>query len=117
MRAALEEHGVEGELLVAADGEKAVAYIESVDRQSGKPPDLVILDLNLPRRPGREVLQFMRQSPGFHDTIVAVLSSSDDEQDRTDALSLGANKYLQKPLRAGAFLSLGAVFKAALENS
>lgn len=117
MRAALEEHGVAGELIVIPDGEKAIRYLQSLEQSSAARPDLVILDLNLPRRPGREVLEFIRQSSRLRDTVVAILSSSDDQQDRIDAFLLGANRYLQKPLRASAFLSLGAVFKELLGGS
>jgi len=62
IRKALEEHGVAGELTVADDGEEAIHFIRSLDREpSVECPDLVIIDLNLPRKSGREVLETMRR--------------------------------------------------------
>jgi DNA-binding response OmpR family regulator len=116
VREALVEHGVEGELLVIGDGDKAFRFVQGLDIQPANCPDLVILDLNLPKRSGREVLQAMRQSANCKDTTVVILSSSDAQQDRTDARVLGANLYLQKPSRLEEFLGLGAIFKALLEG-
>jgi DNA-binding response OmpR family regulator len=56
VREALEEHGVEGELTVLIDGEMAIQFVQDIDSQLLTSPDLIIVDLNLPRKPGREVL-------------------------------------------------------------
>ncbi len=114
MREALGEHGVEGELLLIRDGEGAIRYFQTLESQPSACPDLTIVDLNLPRRSGREVLRFLRQSPSFRQSAVVVLSSSDAHHDRADSLSLGASRYIQKPLRLEEYLGLGAVFKAIL---
>ena len=97
------------------DGDKAIRFIQSLDCRPDDCPDLVIIDLNLPKRPGREVLKDMRQSPTWKHAKIVVLSSSDVPEDRADALQLGASQYIRKPLRLKEFLSLGAVFKAILE--
>ena len=112
IRRALEEHGVEGWVTVAADGESAIQLIEDVD--PAQCPALAIIDLSLPKRPGREVLQRIRNSTGCRDVPVVILTSSDAHQDRLEALRLGASQYIRKPSRLEEFLSLGAVFKAAL---
>ncbi|HKA00981.1 MAG TPA: response regulator [Candidatus Solibacter sp.] len=114
VREALEEHGVEGELLVIGDGAAAIAYVETA---KDRLPDLVILDLNLPKRSGREVLQAIRQAAAFRDTAVVVLSSSGAHQDRADTLAAGARQYIRKPLRLEEFLDLGAVFRQLLESA
>jgi len=79
-------------------------------------PDLVIIDLNLPRRSGVEVLAHMRHSPRCGSVPVAILTSSDTEHDRAQARQMGASAYLRKPLRLDEFLQLGAVFKSILDE-
>jgi DNA-binding response OmpR family regulator len=116
VREALEEHDVKGELLLITDGDKAIRYIDAMERQQAGCPDLVILDLNLPKRSGREVLQSIRRSAHWRNTTVVVLSSSDARQDQADAMDLGARRYISKPLRLEEFLRLGAVFKELLDT-
>lgn len=115
VRAALDEHGVDCELVVLSDGEKAVRYIQPFDTRPRACPDLLIVDLNLPKRSGREVLQSVRLSVKCRTAPVVVLSSSDAQQDKEDSARLGANRYIHKPLHLEEFLRLGAVFKAILE--
>lgn len=97
---------------MADDGEKAVDYIRSLD---GEPfidcPDLVIIDLNLPRKSGREVLETMRRSERCRHVPVVILSSSDAQEDKADAARLGASRYIRKPSRLEDFLRLGEIFK------
>jgi chemotaxis family two-component system response regulator Rcp1 len=115
VRKALEEYGVEGELIVIADGEKAIQFIQGLDADpSVECPGLAIIDVNLPKRPGREVLERMRLSERCRHIPVVILSSSDAERDRADAVRFGATRYIRKPSRLEEFLSLGAIFKAAL---
>lgn len=115
VRTALEEHGVEGELTIIADGESALDFIRDLDLHPDVAcPGLVILDLNLPRRPGREVLEAMRNSERCRLIPVLVLSSSDAARDQDDAARLGASGYIRKPTRLEEFLRLGAVFRDAL---
>jgi CheY-like chemotaxis protein len=115
VREALEEHAVEGELVHLRDGHAAIGYIQGLEAASNC-PDLVIVDLNLPKRSGRDVLQEIRQSRMCRDSAVVVLSSSDAKQDEADSLALGASRYIRKPLQLEEFLGLGAVFKAMLEE-
>jgi CheY-like chemotaxis protein len=118
VRKALEEHDVEGELLIIADGERAIDFIHALDtRPSEECPGLAIIDLNLPKKPGREVLEQMRLSERCRHIPVVILSSSDAARDRADAARFGASQYIRKPSRLEEFLGLGAVFKAALEGS
>jgi len=118
VREALEEHQVEGELIVISDGEKALSFLSSLDAHPGRGrPDLVIVDLNLPKRSGFDVLEGLGRSSACRGVPVVVLSSSGAEEDRTKAVKLGTNRYIRKPLRLEQFLSLGAVFKAMLDSS
>jgi DNA-binding response OmpR family regulator len=114
VRKALEKHGVEGELTIFADGEKAIQFIQALDTLQAECPDLIIIDLNLPRKPGREVLECVRNTERCRLVPVLILSSSDAREDRADAARFGASRYIQKPSRLEEFLGLGAIFKEAL---
>src|SRR2546423_1929303 len=71
------------------------------DGKDGGPgrPDIVLLDLNLPRKDGREVLAEAKADPGLLHIPIRVLTTSDSEQDVQNAYSLHANAYLNKPLQ------------------
>lgn len=110
----MEEHGVEGELVVLFDGDQAIRFLEAIDSGQETSPDLIILDLNLPKRPGREVLTSIRLSAKCHKIPVAILTSSGAIRDRSDAERLGASRYIVKPLRLEEFIALGGVFREML---
>jgi chemotaxis family two-component system response regulator Rcp1 len=114
VRKAFEAHQIEGEITILTDGEMAIRLIEGVDSHVLGCPDLVIIDLNLPKKPGREVLRRMRQSETCREVPVLILSSSDAHADRADAILLGASRYIRKPTRLDDFLGLGAIFKETL---
>ena len=78
---------------------------------------LIILDLNLPRHDGTEILQRLRESAEFAHIPVVVLTSSDSPRDRLVANQFGAARYLRKPSNLEEFLRLGAVFKGLLEQA
>jgi CheY-like chemotaxis protein len=117
IRKALEKHGVAGEITTFADGEKAVEFIASLEESGLACPDLAIIDLSLPRRPGREVLESMRRSTRCRAVPAVILSSSDAQRDLADAARLGASRYIQKPSRLEEFLALGAIFKDVMEGA
>jgi DNA-binding response OmpR family regulator len=77
-------------------------------------PDLVILDINLPRKSGREVLRALRQSPNCGRTPVLVVTSSDSQRDRDEMANLGASLYFRKPSDYNEFMKLGDVVKTLL---
>jgi DNA-binding response OmpR family regulator len=115
VRRALELHGVEGELLLLPDGEMAVEFMRALDADPAMElPSLAIIDLNLPKKVGREVLEFMIRSERCRQVPVIVLSSSDAARDRADVVRLGIARYFRKPTRLEEFLALGASFKAAM---
>ena len=117
IREALREHAVDCNLRVAGDGRDAMDIIsgENADVNVGS-LSLIILDLNLPRHDGIEILQRLRESGNLNIPVV-VLTSSDSPRDRLLATELGAARYLRKPSNLNEFLELGAIFKELLGQS
>jgi CheY-like chemotaxis protein len=113
---ALAEHRVRSAVTVVSDGEKAMAFLDDVDAGRAMCPDLIILDLNLPRRSGHEVLQRIRSGSLCAEVPVLVLTSSNADKDRQQAAALGATRYIRKPLLLEEFLGLGLVFRQMLES-
>ena len=93
--------GVPTALHFVRDGQEAIDYLEGengyADRETHPLPDLVLLDLKMPRMNGFDVLEWLRKQPGLKRLLVTVLTSSDQPQDINRAYDLGANSYLLKP--------------------
>src|SRR5574337_1997952 len=102
VREALNEGKVRNELHVAMDGEEAIRIL----RGSDPCPDLVLLDLNLPRKNGREVLQDIKSDPKLAIIPVVVLTSSKEEEDILRSYRLHANCYITKPVDLEQFLNV-----------
>ncbi len=104
---ALEESGVEAECRVAEDGEEALEYLlrqgKYRDPESSPRPDLVLLDLNLPKVGGTEVLHVIREDPDLKSLVVVVLTTSRNTEDIRAAYQAGVNSYIQKPASARIF--------------
>lgn len=103
---ALREHGLTFEILLARDGEQASALLldDSVK------PDLVLLDLNMPKRGGGEVLSLLQGSS----VPIVILTSSESPADKMQALRLGASHFIRKPSSLDEFLGIGATIKQIL---
>ena len=111
VRRALQKHRIEFELHLVEDGEAAMEYFNSFDTRPDPKdcPDLIMLDLNLPRCSGSEVLERIRSSHDCRHVPVIILTSSDSPRDRTKATSLGAVRYFCKPTHLAGFMMLGKV--------
>ena len=119
VRASLDEHGVAHQLRVMKDGEQAARFIDRIDTdQSARQrlPALIILDLNLPKRDGREVLKHLRASPRCAEVPVIVVTSSDSPADRDATAALGARAYFRKPSQLEEFMRLGSLIKELIDN-
>jgi CheY-like chemotaxis protein len=114
IRAALEEYGIDVPIQVAAEGQEVLQIISQQDALADTQLSLIILDLNLPRHDGIEILQRLRETKRLTRVPVVVLTSSDSPRDHTVASELGAARFLRKPSNLEQFLSLGAVFKEML---
>lgn len=98
VRILLEETCTPAELHVAPNGHDALSRLRREGEFAAGPmPDIVLLDLNLPGKSGREILAEMKADPGLRRLPVLVLSSSDDPKDISRSYELGANAYLTKP--------------------
>jgi two-component system response regulator len=98
-REALRDNKLEINLSVVADGEEALHFLTRQGRFSAAPrPDLILLDLNLPRKDGREVLAAIKADKALRTIPVVILTSSEAEEDVLKAYHLCANCYVQKPL-------------------
>jgi CheY-like chemotaxis protein len=96
---ALREGRIANRLHVAGDGEEAMAFVRQQGEHSGAPrPDLILLDLNLPRKDGREVLAELKSDPDLHRIPVLVLTTSSAEADILRSDDLHANCYIGKPI-------------------
>jgi CheY-like chemotaxis protein len=98
---ALRESAVPVELLVVRDGQEAVEYLlrqgEHAQAATWRSPDLILLDLNLPRLTGREVLERIRATPALKAVPVVVLTTSRRQEDVQELYAAGANTYIEKP--------------------
>jgi chemotaxis family two-component system response regulator Rcp1 len=109
---ALREAGLQFELIHLSDGEKAVEYLRKLGNGHGGPSlDLVLLDLNLPKRDGWEVLETLRSVSLKHPVPVIILSSSSAPHDMARAERLGVWKYIRKPSTLDEFLEIGRTVK------
>ena len=117
VREAMREEGLDGDFRIVEDGEKAIAFIDRVDQTGEAPPELLLLDLNVPRRTGDEVLERIRKSPKCVNTAIVVITSSDSPQDRQRAKDLGADEYFRKPANLTQFMELGKLARRVSEKS
>ncbi|HEV2263185.1 MAG TPA: response regulator [Stellaceae bacterium] len=104
---ALREGKIRNNLHHARDGVEALAFLKREGEFAKAPmPDLVLLDLNLPRKDGREVLAEMKQDPRLRAIPVVVLTTSEAENDIVRSYELHANCYITKPVGLEQFISI-----------
>jgi CheY-like chemotaxis protein len=104
---ALRDGRVHNRISVVDDGVEAMAFLRRQGTHMQAPrPDLILLDLNLPRKSGREVLAEVKQDPDLRRIPVVVMTSSDDEKDILAAYNLYVNCYITKPVDLDQFITV-----------
>ncbi len=108
LREAVRDQRIDADLVAVEDGDEAIEHLRGDERR----PDLILLDLNLPRRNGREVLEVLKSDPELRSIPVIVLSTSSSPVDIADCYARHANSYLVKPLHLDEFGELVRVLDA-----
>ena len=97
---ALSRHNVKAQVIVVHDGQEALEWLADAD----EPPALILLDLQLPKIDGLEVLRRLRANPRTAPVPVVILTSSKEDRDRAGGYRGGANSYVQKPVDFAEFV-------------
>lgn len=101
---AFEKNKMQNEVVVASDGEEALAFLLPEGGDPGLQPSLVLLDVKLPKVDGLEVLRRIRADPRTAALPVVVLTTSNEERDIIESYRLGANSFVRKPVVFNEFL-------------
>ena len=109
-RRALEDGKVRNDLYIVEDGEEALDYLLRrglyQDPESSPRPDLILLDLNMPKMDGKQVLEEMKKHDDLRCLTVIVLTTSAQEEDVLRSYDLGVNSYITKPVEMSQFFKV-----------
>lgn len=107
---AFKKAGATSRIVAVSDGAEVLQFLQRGEAQTAAPPDLLLLDLNMPRMNGFEVLKALRSAtPPWRDMFVIVFSASGLPRDVTEAYALGANAFVVKPNRIDQLVSFVSV--------
>ncbi len=113
-RLAMADAGIDCEISEIDDGRAAIDFVR---RNEAPLPDLIVLDLNLPKAGGREILATIRATPSFSPVPVVIWTSSNARVDRTQLEELGVARYMVKPPEYRDLAPLGEAIKEVLGSS
>lgn len=116
VRMALSDSNLGSNLRVLSDGEEVLRFIADLEKGAEPMPDLLLLDLNLPKYSGITVLEKIRASSKCSSLKVIVITSSNSQADRADAARLDAMCYFLKPNDVSEFLKISSLVREALEG-
>ena len=116
VRSALEDAGLAFRLHVISDGEQALRFLQTVETDQSACPDVLLLDLNLPKMSGADILRSLRENNHCSASSVVVLTSSDSPQDRARVAQLGVEHYFLKTASLDEFMKLGSIVRQVLED-
>ncbi|MDD3275623.1 MAG: response regulator [Kiritimatiellales bacterium] len=109
---ALKENKIRNNLHVAKDGVEAMQFLRRINGYNDAPrPDLILLDLNLPKKDGREVLAEIKTDENLRSIPVVILTTSDAEEDVANAYQMYANCYIRKPIDLNRFIDVVKVIE------
>jgi CheY-like chemotaxis protein len=101
------KHALASELRFAVDGEDLMNYLRRRGRYANAPrPGLILLDLNMPRKDGREALKEIKEDPELRNIPVVVLTTSGEDEDILRTYDLGANSFIRKPVEFDALVKI-----------
>lgn len=104
---ALKKGHVQHRMTLIRDGAEAMEFLRQDGKFARAPrPDLILLDLGLPKKDGREVLQEIKGDPNLSGIPVVIMTSSDDEEDRMQSEMLGVDSFITKPVDMEKFISV-----------
>ncbi len=111
-REAFEDANIPTNLFVVEDGEDAISFLKLEGKHAGKPrPDVILLDLNLPKKGGHEVLNFIKNHDILRCIPVVILTSSQAESDILKSYNLYANSFVTKPIDSVKFVTVMKTFE------
>ncbi len=97
-------------LQIANDGQEAMDYLyrkgKYADKKEYPWPDLILLDINMPRKDGKQVLREIRENPDLKTIPIVMLTTSDQDKDIIESYELGVNSYISKPVRINEFINV-----------
>lgn len=105
------QKGTSYEIETAADGDEALRILDT-----SRVPDLVILDLNLPKASGATLVRAIRENPKFAETLVVTWTSSIKPSETAEYLEMGADRHIVKPLQWDDYEQIGTVLREMMEN-
>ncbi len=116
VRDALQQQYPDCELVVVDDGDKIRAFLDA-RAEHGPGPDVLLLDLNLPRVEGPDMFRLLREHPCCSDVPLIVITSSDSPRDRAWTEEFRVAHYFRKPSNYDAYMELGTLVRSAVANS
>jgi len=115
VRRALDVHGIDFELQLASDGEEALKLVRQAENGETQ-IDLMLVDLNLPRYDGGQIVAAARAGTRLSSIPIILLTSSDSPHDRRRITELGATLYFRKPSDLSLFMEIGQMVKAVMDS-
>ena len=115
LRSSLEDTGNKARLVYANSGEEAVGYLDSLTPSAF--PNLIVLDINMPRWNGFQTLSYLKADPRLAGIPVVVLSTSESKEDSEACIRLGAASYFKKPYRYDDYISIVNNFSRYMKTS
>jgi CheY-like chemotaxis protein len=110
--------GIDAEVHIVTDGGEALQFLARAEADPNTPcPDLVLLDINLPKHKGGDILRALRAGSRCGKAAVLIVTSSDSVRDRTEMDRLGANAYFRKPSQYAEFMKLGGIVRLLLDRN
>jgi CheY-like chemotaxis protein len=115
IRESLDQAALHYQLQVIDDGDEVLRFVDRLEADESAPlPDVILLDLNLPKRSGNEILVYLRKGRRCTTVPVIVMSSSDSAEDQALALASGASAYFSKPAYLEQFMEIGGLVRGLI---